>query len=213
MGDRRRAHAGSPAQHALSRCLEENAQPLLDSICVYVFQYGLARGDEARAQAAEILQEVAVEAMAHADRFTMGRRPLPWLLGIALNIIRRRRAEDARRAVREVPASTLALERAGYTPGRDSLDQATDALAAQQLERVEDDAEAEALLALVSDADRQVLRLAVVEGWDSEGLARQLGTSSVAARVRLHRAIGRLRAAWFARPASNHGEPMGGLNG
>ena len=208
--DRRRAHADSPAQDELSRCLEESAQPLLDSIRVYVFQFGLARGDEARAQAAEILQEVAVEAMAHADRFTMGRRPLPWLLGIALNIIRRRRVEDARRAARELPASSLVLERDEYTRGSDPLDQAADALAAKQLERVEDDAEAEALLALVPDADRKVLRLALVEGWDREGLAQQLGTSSVAARVRLHRAIGRLRAAWFARQAGEH---TGGPNG
>jgi RNA polymerase sigma-70 factor (ECF subfamily) len=211
--DRRRAHIDSPAQDELSRCLEENTQPLLDSIRVYVFQYRLARGDEARAQAAEILQEVAVEAIAHADRFTMGRRPLPWLLGIALNIIRRRRAEDARRAAREVPASDLALERDEYIRDSAPLDQAADTLAATQLERVEDDAEAEALLALVPEADRQVLRLAVVEGWDSEGLAQQLGTSSVAARVRLHRAIGRLRAAWFARQNSEHGEHKGGLSG
>jgi RNA polymerase sigma-70 factor (ECF subfamily) len=143
----------------------------------------------------------------------VGRRPLPWLLGIALNIIRRRQAEDARRAAHEVPASSLALARDEYTRGSDPLDQTADALAATQLERVEDDAEAEALLALVPDADRQVLRLALVEGWDSEGLAQQLGTSSVAARVRLHRAIVRLRAAWFARPDSKHSEPLGGLNG
>lgn len=209
MVDRRCAHADSPAQDELSRCLAEDTQPLLDSIRVYVFRCGLARGDEARVRAAEILQEVAVEAMAHADRFTVGRRPLPWLLGIALNIIRRRKVEDVRRAQRELPASTLAIERDGYPEGGSPLEQAGDALAANQLERVEDDAEAEALLALVPEADREVLRLALVDGWDRAGLAQQLGTSEVAARVRLHRAIGRLRAAWFARQG---GVSKGGPN-
>jgi len=196
----------SAARDELSRCLEEHSELLLDSITMYVYRVGLARGGETRVQASEILQEVVVEAMAHAERFEVGRRPLPWLLGTALNIIKRRKREDAKRAGHEFSASTLTTRRNGSMPDMDPLEQAADAEAATQLARVEDDAEAEALLALVPESDREVLRLAILEGWDRESLARRLGTSPPAARVRLHRAIVRLRTAWFAREANGHKE-------
>jgi DNA-directed RNA polymerase specialized sigma24 family protein len=100
MVDRRDAPADSSARDELARCLEEHAQTLLDSICDYVSRFGLASGNETHTCAAEIVQEVAVEATEHADRFTLGRRPVPWLLGIALNIIKRKKVEDAKRAGR-----------------------------------------------------------------------------------------------------------------
>jgi RNA polymerase sigma-70 factor, ECF subfamily len=187
----------SPAREVLLRCLEDSAQPLLDSIRVFIYRFGVAHNGDPRSLAQEIFQEVAVEAIAHADRFSPERHPVPWLLGIALNIVRQRKAATARRAHQEIPSSTT--DRRYQASYEASMEQTADILAAEQLARVEDDAEAEALLALVSADDQAVLRLAILEGWDRRGLARKLGTSDGAARVRLHRAIGRLRAAWYAR--------------
>jgi RNA polymerase sigma factor (sigma-70 family) len=190
--------------------LEESAQPLLDSICVYVYRSGLAYGDETRPVAREVLQEVALVAIEHADRFAPERRPLPWLLGIALNIIKRRKVENAKRAVREISSSALAARRAGSPSGVHPLEETGDSAASEQIERIEDDAEAAALLALVPEADQEMLRLAILDGWDRKGLAEHLGTSAVVVRVRLHRAIERLRTAWFAREAEQReGAPNG----
>lgn len=164
-----------------------------------------------QALAREIFQDVAVEAIEHADRFTEGCRPLPWLLGIALNIIKRRNVAEAKRAQRELNNSDITLPSADTQADATLLEQTADGLAAEQFARIEDDAEAEDLLALVPEADREVLRLAVVEGWSGEALARKLGTSAVAARVRLYRALARLRIAWFAR--ENPGQKKGVSNG
>lgn len=211
MADRRDAPAHSPARMELERSLAEDAEPLMDSIRVYVRQFGLARGDDVQALARDIFQDVAVEAIEHSDRFTEGRRPLPWLLGIALNVIKRRKVADAKRARRELASSDIAPLPADSQTEVTTFERTADRLAAEQFARIEDDAEAEALLTLVPEADRDVLRLAVVEGWSGEALARKLGTSAVAARVRLHRALARLRVAWFAR--ETQGQRKGASNG
>jgi DNA-directed RNA polymerase specialized sigma24 family protein len=52
------------------------------------------------------------------------------------------------------------------------------------------------MLALVAPEDQRVLRLAILADFQRETLARELGISPVAARVRLHRALNRLRSAW-----------------
>jgi len=59
---------------------------------------------------------------------------------------------------------------------------------------------AEELLGLVSEPDRQVLRLAIVEGLSGRELAAQLGITEGAARVRLHRAKQQLRRTYSQLP-------------
>lgn len=201
MADRAPAPAGSDAHNAkatLLLCLQDNTQPLLDSIRVYVQRFGLASESDATTIAQDILQEVSLEALEHADRFTPDRRPLPWLLGIALNIIRRRNVARARRARREVPAGTYSTLATELETEADPFEQTIAPPALDQLVDVEADDEAKHLLALVPTPDREVLRLAVIEGWNHAELAQRLGITPGAARVRLHRAIARLRAAWLA---------------
>src|SRR6185312_13916706 len=53
--------------------------------------------------------------------------------------------------------------------------------------------------ALVSTSDADILCQALLYGLDTAALARHLGVSEGAARVRLHRAQHRLRAAWKKR--------------
>jgi RNA polymerase sigma factor (sigma-70 family) len=56
--------------------------------------------------------------------------------------------------------------------------------------------QAELLLSLVSPEDQHILILALLQGFEREALAQQLGISPGATRVRLHRALKRLRLAW-----------------
>jgi RNA polymerase sigma factor (sigma-70 family) len=180
----------------LRQFLEAETEALLGTLRLYVLRAGLAADRGAALAAVELLNEVAVEALAHADRFRPAGQPRAWLLGIAANLIKRKQAARADRARREplahdlIPGShqTMAedevFDRLAILAGGDP----TRELAASQ--------EVEAIVAYVSESDRQVVRLAVLHELNGQELARALGTTPGAARVRLHRALNRLRAAW-----------------
>ncbi len=81
--------------------LTENTAPLLGTLRSYVQRMGLARGDDVPTIALEVLQEAVVEALKHADRFIPTGQPMAWLLGISVNVSKRKKAELAQRARRE----------------------------------------------------------------------------------------------------------------
>lgn len=212
----------TPARRALYVFLQENTGELLDTIRFYALRLGVDPGANPAMVAQEVLQEVAVEALTHADRFTPDRQPMAWLLGIALNMLRRRRVAHARQWRREVPLSRLSPgvdEHAPDAPDASDERMALDRLAAPAQsggygagdeavwasvpERLVESAEgARELLALVAPDDQRVLRLALLDGLSSEELARHLDVTTGAARMRLSRALGRLRAAWAAQQAA-----------
>lgn len=184
---------GSAAER-LRQYVREHATPLQGIICSYVVRAGLAQGEAAWAIAAEVLSDTVLEALAHAERLDGAVQPQAWLLGIATNILKRRKAMLIKQR-REWPVSDLQA-------GRGNLSAAAffDQITALTSPGPEDDLEAQEqvneILALVSPGDQQVLRLALVQDLDMPGVARALGITSGAARVRLHRALGRLRLAW-----------------
>jgi RNA polymerase sigma-70 factor (ECF subfamily) len=55
------------------------------------------------------------------------------------------------------------------------------------------------MLAGVAESDRQVLRMAILHELNGDSLARELGVTPGAARVRLHRALNRLRESQIMR--------------
>src|SRR3974390_781362 len=73
--------------------IADNASSLLGIIRSYVVHMGLARGEDVTSVALEVLQQVVLEALDHADRFDSTGQPMAWLLGIAINIIKRNKAE------------------------------------------------------------------------------------------------------------------------
>lgn len=145
--------------------------------------------------AGELLNDVVIEALKHEARFNQQRQPRAWLLGIAANLIRRKQAELARLDRREPLARDL------YPGDEPSDDEVFDWLAVFASGSITSLAELEAnetvnrLLAGVSADDARVLRLAILSGMDGETLAGELGITPGAARVRLHRALNRLRRA------------------
>ncbi len=191
-------HRRAARDDRLRAFIETEAGRLRPTLRLYVLRAGLAGPSEAGAVADDLLNEVVAEALAHAERFRPAGQPEAWLLGIAANLVRRRQADLARRERRE----PLAADLAGPDDGPDEDDpferlaglalDSTQAGPEQVLEARQATAE---LLALVSEDDRRVLELAVLHELNGDQLAAALGTSPGAARVRLHRALGRLRAA------------------
>ena len=74
--------------------LMHNTEPLLGTLRSYVQRMGLARGEEVKAVALDVLQEVVVEALDHAERFNATGQPMAWLLGIAINVIKRKKTNS-----------------------------------------------------------------------------------------------------------------------
>jgi RNA polymerase sigma factor (sigma-70 family) len=183
----------------LLECIEQNVESLLGSISLYARRMRLDAGADARGMAVEILQETVVEALDHADSFTATRQPVAWLLGIAVNVIRRKKVAQAKHAHREISLGLLAAQQPRPSSEQDVLDRLLpiSETAADPGQTLESDEEVAVILSLVSPADQEVLRLAVLEDLERETLAQRLSIPAGAARVRLHRALRRLRLAWF----------------
>lgn len=186
--------------------LQDNTATLMRALHLYVQRAGLANGAQVPVVALEILQETVVEALAHAERYRAGSQPMAWLLGIAVNMIRRHKVASARRTKREVLLGQLARYESQPVSESDLLDQLIAEPETGPEMEIEAGEQAAELLALVSSEDQRILRLALLEGFDREELGARLGTSPGTARMRLHRALNRLRAAWSARQPNQQGD-------
>src|SRR5574341_487493 len=126
----------------------------------------------------EVAQEVFLRAFQALPRFRAGAPFGPWVASIATRAsydLLRRRRRSAEVAWEDLPPAEqrAAEELAGGTdPG--------DAAAARDL--------AERALACLNPKDRQALVLADAQGFTAPEVARALGCSALAARLRLHRA-------------------------
>jgi RNA polymerase sigma-70 factor (ECF subfamily) len=176
----------------------EHTVSLKKILCTYVLRMGLARGENVRLVADEAFQDAALEVVAHGVRFMHMAQPRSWFLVVATNILKRRRASFAKRYRFEVLVSDLAAGSSQFSEA-DILERISIANAPGPEQIFESREQAREMLALVSPEDAQVLRLALLHDLNTEALARELDISAGAARVRLHRALKRLRTAWFQR--------------
>lgn len=185
----------SRARADLQRFLQDNAADLQMLIGGYVLSMGLASGSNVDLLAAEIFQDAVVETLAHADRFNPEMQPRPWFLAIAANILKRYRARTARREKFEVRLGNLA-NTTGAESEQDMLDRILPPGMPGPEQTLTDREFVDELLSLVSPEDARLLSMALLGGWDAYALGQQLDITPGAARVRLHRALGRLRRAW-----------------
>jgi RNA polymerase sigma factor (sigma-70 family) len=187
----------SEGKSHLLECIEQNVETLLKNITLYSRRIGLGTEGEQRGISLEILQETVVIALAHADRFTTTRQPLAWLLGIAVNVIKRKKVELAKHSRREILLGSLVAQNPPLIGEEELLDQILSSSFAEPEpgQTLENEEEIEAILSLASPRDQQIVRLAVIEDLDGETLAQQLGISVGTARMRLSRALQRLRLA------------------
>jgi RNA polymerase sigma-70 factor (ECF subfamily) len=197
---------GTPTAYNKQRLVDflaDNIAALLGILRSYVQRMGLARGEEVAAVAVEVLQEVVIEALDHADRFNPTGQPMAWLLGIAMNVIKRKKAELARRSSRELSMSDLSIAQQEPLGENELFDQLTTYTTAGPEQDIAANEQAEILLSLVSPEDQQILLFAFLYGFERDALAEKLGISPGATRVRLHRALKRLRLAWSEQQHSN----------
>jgi RNA polymerase sigma factor (sigma-70 family) len=143
----------------------------------------------------DLVQEVFLRVMRYAYAFRPEGSFRGWLYRIARNA-----AADARRAA----ARRVALVDDAATD-RDAQDSGTGP-DLERVERVESVERLSAALGRLSDADREVLLLARFEGLSGAELAESLECSPGAARVRLHRALARLRALYLEHEIGNQEE-------
>jgi len=182
----------------LRQFIEAETEALLGTLRYYLVRAGLADGQGVTLAAVELLNEIVIEAFEHADRFRPSGQPMAWLLGIAANLIKRKQAERATRNRREPLVRDL-YPGVGDTLGEDELfDRFVALTAADPAQKLEENEGISAILTHVSEDDQRILRLAVLHDLNGNELAQELGITPGAARVRLHRALNRLRDAWQA---------------
>ena len=188
--------ANAAKKQQLIAFLSEHTAPLLGTLRSYVQRMGLATGDDVPPVALDVLQEAVVEALKHAERFDPAGQPMAWMLGISVNVIKRKKAELAKRARRETSITALSTQQEESLSEGERFDQIASGVLAGPEQDIEANEQASSLLSLVSAEDQRILRLAFLYDCEREALAEQLGITPVAARVRLHRALSRLRIAW-----------------
>ena len=85
------------------------SETLLATLRYYVTRAGLAHSQTASLAAAELLNEVVVEALEHAERFRPDGQPRAWLLGIAANLIKRQQVARAKRNRRSMQGELITI--------------------------------------------------------------------------------------------------------
>jgi RNA polymerase sigma-70 factor (ECF subfamily) len=126
--------------------------------------------------AADAAQEAVVAALLGLERLRRADRFGAWLVGIGLNLCRRRLREAARRAAGPVP------DLAADGPGPEERAQAA-----------EEAARVRAAVAALPDGQRAAVALFYLGDLDQAEIARRLGTPVGAVKTRLHKARAALR--------------------
>lgn len=188
----------STTKSQLRQFIKENEATLLRTLSFYIQYAKLAYGRDAQELAVELLSEVTIEALTHAERFDSSRRLMPWLLGIASNLIKRKKDAYIKRGKREPFLEDLHTN-TGETWDDEALwDWVTSWRAEDPAQQWETEQQTAFMLSLLSEQDQHLLRLGVIEGLSGKALAQALGITPGAARVRLHRAKRRLGKVWAA---------------
>ena len=158
---------------------EQRFTAIYDATCSHVWAYVVSRAGQAVAD--EVVSDTFLVAWRKFD--VMPDPPLPWLLGIARNRVRENVRADVRR-------SSLANELRHWASGT------TDDVGAAVTDRLET---LRALTSLAED-ERELLILTAWHGLSSAEIARVVGCSPTAARVRIHRARKRFERALETTP-------------
>ncbi len=154
----------------------------------------------------DLLHDVVETALINEERFDTEQVPRAWLLGIAANLVRRRQVEMYKRQQHESLIGDLYLDSGEAFSEEELLEQllTSQSSHASISNEIEASNSVEALLNLVNESDRQVLSLAILNELDGEQLAKALSVKPSTARVRLHRALQRLRIAFLNQQETHH---------
>ena len=182
----------SDSRQRLEQFIKAESAALHRTLRHYVLRAGLVGSGDANAVASELMNEITVEALRHAKRLTQEIQPRAWLLGIAANLIKREQASRNKRERRE-PLIRDLYAQSEEALSEDELFDLLPTLSDGSLAELEANDTINSLLLGLTKSDADVLRLAILHDLDGEALAQTLGITANAARVRLHRALDRLR--------------------
>lgn len=193
--------ASSEQQQALIAAIERHWDELLVSARVLIYKLGVPGDPKVLAQ--DALHDAVVTALRRAGTYDIMRPARPWLRGILFNAVRtlRRDAVNERKHIVPLADAAHAVVRHQSQHDREETSLSEDELfsllgaTARGSEATRNEG-FEDLLALVSEADREVLRLAYLEELRGAELGARLGIKEGAAYTRLSRALDRLRAAY-----------------
>jgi RNA polymerase sigma factor (sigma-70 family) len=176
----------------LQQFIETEGHSLRQTLRYYVLRAGLASGSAANLAADDLLNEVMVEAFKFPERLKPDVQPRAWLLGIAANLIKRQQVERAKRERREPLLRDLYPHMEDSLSDEELFDQLP-IMGETSLAELEENEQISMILSGLSEGDAGLLRLAILHDMNGESLAKALGVTANAARVRLHRALHRLR--------------------
>ncbi|MDG4825041.1 RNA polymerase sigma factor [Asanoa sp. WMMD1127] len=148
-----------------------------------VYAYAVSRAG--RQLAEDVVAETFVVAWQRIDALPR-HTPLPWLLGVARNVVRERFRSEAR-------LSALVVEMRAWVTEEELR-------TADVADGVVERAAMLAALARLSEEDRELLTLVAWHGLSPKEAARVVGCTTATYFVRLHRARRRLEAAVAAEP-------------
>lgn len=179
-------------RNRLQAFISQHHHQLTATLRLYIIRSGLADSDSAEQLALDLLSDVTVEALDHAERFDSARHPMSWLLGIGANLIKQRLDARYKREKREPLVRDLYAAHADVMSDGELFD-----LLATYVEdgrSLDDDLIVTEMLNQLTPDERQIIRLAVIHDLNGDALAEALSIKPGAARMRLHRALRRLRA-------------------
>lgn len=178
----------------LNSFLQEHTTVLKNILYAYVLRAGLATGDNVQFVTEEIFQDTVLQVMNLGEQFLAVQQQRTWFIRIALNVIQRRRASPAKRYRFEVLVSDLV---SGIEASEDEfLEKLAASTIAGPEQAFESSEQVHEMLSLVSPEDAHLLNLMILSECDANTVGHTLGISPEAVRVRLHRALRRLRIAW-----------------
>jgi RNA polymerase sigma-70 factor (ECF subfamily) len=157
---------------------EERFRRLYDTGRHRVIAYAMRRTSNHEDTADAVAETFAI-AWRRIDDIPSGEREVPWLFAVARRVIANRlRGNSSQSAIVQRLAHQLALSAPGQDePNSDRLSAIT-------------------ALSRLSEEDREILMLVAWDGLSSQELGWMFSCSPTAARIRLHRARGRLNDEW-----------------
>jgi RNA polymerase sigma factor (sigma-70 family) len=174
----------------ISRIIVEHHQTLTRLFQLYINRVGLS--DQVTPD--DLLNDVAVVAMSKADEWVHIHSPLAWLIGIGINQLRKRREKLAKQRQREPFVRDIYHHVEGTMTDGELFDLINLLTGPDPAQTVETKTLVTSWLALLEPEEQHILELAIVYELDGKMLGRELGCSPGTARMRLHRALKRLRA-------------------
>ena len=182
----------------------EHAQRVLRHYCL---RAELASVSNANAYAADVWQDVVEACLRNPEGLLNAKVPIAWLLAIGSNVVKKRVRQQAQQQQKEPLARDLVRGYRQTLTDSEILDALSQHVVPDTADVIESRNVVNWMLGHVSAGDQKVIRLSILDGMNGAEVAHELNISPTAARVRLHRALQRLRTALQKSKDDHHERP------